>query len=520
MIEKNFYRVLNVLLWIVIAFSAAHVLTAYFVERSLWIDEAMLMKSVVTRDFAGILQGFFDDNQSAPPCYMLSVKALSLVFGTSPMALRLYSLLMYFGSALLIYSIARNTMGFRLPLLPVAVIMALVTVQHYATEAKPYMNDVFFSLFAIWLYSRYVRGRMPFWAVALAMGVSVWFSFGALFTMGGICAWHFIKYTRRLCLGKENARAWFAQVLPLLIVALSVALYYFLWALPASTNVPDPNNDNYWSLLNFPLIPREKYDLILIVTMSLKFMEYETLGFFISLLVMGGAALFLIIRYRTWLAVSMVISALMIMVVSWLGMYPIEHRILLAQYVIVWLFALWTADYIIKRIAKNYITIALIVLVIIVPLTFAVWKTFDFRKSEFYRVRHEFKQAYEYVLSKKAPDTRIYITPSGRPAAQYYMGYIDKASMYETEITETGNVIWGGMFRHVQSEWPYCYTVYIQDDKVADNVAAIMAYNDVYILDIHAPWVHKALIKALRDAGCDVELERSFYGTNVWHCSK
>ena len=518
--ERYFYRALNILLIIVIAVSTAHVFTAYFIDRSLWIDEAMLMKSVVTRDFAGILAGMFDDNQSAPPGYMILVKAISYVFGNSTMSLRLASMILFFASIWFIYLIARDGMKFRIPLLPVAVIMSLWTVAYYATETKPYIGDVFFSLLSIWIYFRYKNGKTSFMTCALIMAVSIWFAFGALFTMGGLCAYHFVSCSHNLYLKKETAQEYWKQILPLIIVAVSVGLYYLLWALPASKNVPPANIDNYWDLIKFPLIPTSKADLITLIEMFRHLTDIEIQGTVSVCILFLGLALYIIFFRRTWFFYAMLWSFAMLLVVSWLGMYPMQLRLVLSQYVILWLMALCGIDRCISRIAKNKYTIALIAVVFIVPLGFAVRHAFDFSDKAFHLERHDVRECLEYVSEHRGPGSKVYISPSSRPEAQFYLNYPDTTSMYETVINETGDYIWGGMFRQAQSIYPYSYTITMQPERIDYNVRAIMKYDDVYIIDSHAPRVHIELIKALREAGCKVEQVADFHRTYVWHCTK
>lgn len=519
MIEKNFYRVLNVLLWIVIAFSAAHVLTAYFVERSLWLDEAMLMKSVVTRNFAGILDGMFDYNQSSPPGYMMIVKAITIIFGTEPMALRLFSLLMYFGTAILIFFIARDVLKFKLPWLPVAFCMAIPIVQYYGNEAKPYMAEIFFSLFSIWIYSLYKNGRLSMWWVSGFMALIVWFAFGTLFTMGGICVYHFIYNIRQYYLKKVSLRRFFSAIIPLLLVAASVLAYYILWALPASTNVPDVSENNYWTFLNFPLIPTSLKDLETIARMGLELTQSIPMIILFQFIV--GVLYYVYARFRSWLCLSTILTIFMILVVSSMGMYPIVFRLVLSQFIVLWIFAFWTIDYIIGKVAKNWITCMLVVVVLFLPFVSAYENIFNFSKRSFYRYQQEFKLCYEYILTHKSPESKIYFSPTYRPTAEYYTGYKVSSNFSEKNFIESGDEIWGVNFRQLKCDKPYIYKFYILDDELQKNVDKIKGYKDVYVLDVHHEQItNPSLIKALEDSGMEVDTVFDFFGSYVFHCTE
>ena len=64
----------------------------YSFNRSLWLDEAALASSIVTRSYGGLLGGL-DYNQIAPIGFLFAEKFFILLFGNNEFALRVFPLL-------------------------------------------------------------------------------------------------------------------------------------------------------------------------------------------------------------------------------------------------------------------------------------------------------------------------------------------------------------------------------------------------------------------------------------------
>lgn len=515
----KYSRMFNLLFGITASICVVHMLAAFFVERSLWVDEAMLMKNVLTRSYEGIIEGVFDYNQSAPLGYMLAVKTFTLLFGESPMAMRLYSLLMFFASSCLVYLISKRMLKFNFPLMPLAFFLGVGIVQYYANEAKPYMGDVFFSLLAIWMYQLYVTKKMPFVVVALIMGMSVWFAFGALFTIGGVCAYHFFSHTYLLSHKKGDFAHYAKEVSPLLVVLASVGLYYFLWALPASRNVPDTDADNFWTFLSFPLIPRSFDDLKVIFKMGREMVSPIHKALLIQFII---ALIFVIkVKYKSWLLVSFFISLLMIMIVSSLGMYPISLRLLLSQFVWISILAFWGLDWLVGNMAKNKYTCLVLLVLILLPCALTLRPSLDFRRTTFYRGNEEFKKCFEYIKEHKGPDAKVYICPLQRPVAEYYTDYTVCSTFEEKKIIEKNDLIWGTVYRQLQCSEAYVYRFYKKERELQVNLDAIRKHKDVYLVDVHKEAeVIDWLIEGIKAAGMKVTKEYSFLGSHVYRCQK
>ena len=85
-------------------------LRQYFVNRSLWVDEAMLAFNIVNRTF-GALTLPLDFNQGAPIGFLFIEKFIILALGNQDYILRLFPIFSGVLSVYLIYRIAKECFG-------------------------------------------------------------------------------------------------------------------------------------------------------------------------------------------------------------------------------------------------------------------------------------------------------------------------------------------------------------------------------------------------------------------------
>ena len=500
--------------------SGVHVIVWLFSNPSLWLDDAMLMKSVVTRDFAGLFQGCLDFNQSAPIGWLLIIKCFEILLGNTPFVLRLFGVVLYFASAVLIYLIARDVIKFRIPMIAVCVFMALNIVQNYAIATKPYMADVFMMLLATWLYHKYYTGSLSGWITFLVMAVGVWFVFGALFWMAGICAYQFFFCTYRILKKQIVFKDFINGVAPLLLVLVSVGLYYVLWCGPASENTPSVENNNYWTFLSFPLIPHSLADFKLMALMLRAFLSPINKIFLIQFVL--AFIVSVVAQYRRWYVIAYFIMAIIVMTVSSLGLYPIATRLLLSQFVITLIIAMWGIDRCIADIAKNPVTLGLVVLVILLPLALNLRFTIDYRAKAFFPINEQYKKCIDYIDAHKPKDAVVYIANIQRPMAEYYTDYKESnvKSLYTSDIIEKNGLIWGTNYRHLHNDKAYEYKYYMLPDKVKDNIDVIQKYNKVYLIDVHREGkVIANFLDSLKVSGSTVEKVFSFLESHVYLCT-
>lgn len=486
--KEDFLKYLNWIFIAIIACGVIYRLSIFFVARSLWLDEAMLAKCIVTRSIPEIAQGFLDYGQSSPFGYLLVTKIFTLIFGVNECALRLYSLLTGLGTLWLAYLLGRNTLKMKMPLMPVAVLSMIPILCLYSNELKPYMGDVFCTLSSIYLYDRYKAGKRSLWIVSLVYAVFVWMSFGCLFVMGGICVYHVFGQMVLAYKGKSTWSNSLVTIIPLSLVAISVLADYLLWVAPATKNVDSESNE-YWRFLAFPIIPTSLTDIKTIVNMAKDIIEpvvgpkcilspFFVLPFIYSVYVLR----------KEWYTISLLICTFVILVASSLGLFPITIRLQLFMFVIFMIYCCYAQVKFIANIAHNKATIAATILIIFCPM---LWFPFNLiNKPHYYNDNHELKHCMAYIDSeiKKETNACIYFPNIVRPMAEFYTDYKvnNPLGWKTTKIIEDGNQIWGTKFSIMNNSVAYKYHWDFDEAKTMENVKAIMKYDKAYIVDCHS----------------------------------
>lgn len=161
----------------------------WYAGRSLWLDEALIARSLVSRDYVGLLSEPLQGDQAAPVLWLWATRLSLDLFGDGERALRLVPLLAGLLALGLTWLLARRL----LPptLVPVAVAVAVLspTLLYFSNEVKPYSLDVAVVLALVLLALRVPAGsgiRLPMLVFTLVGVVAVWASFAAVFALAGL----------------------------------------------------------------------------------------------------------------------------------------------------------------------------------------------------------------------------------------------------------------------------------------------------------------------------------------------
>ncbi|TGD81278.1 glycosyltransferase family 39 protein [Hymenobacter wooponensis] len=168
-------------------------------QRSLYLDEANLLRNFTERSFLGLFRNL-DYEQYSPPLFSVLVKGCLGLFGNNELSVRLVPVL---ASMLTLGLFFRQTRRWLAP--PVAVFalgfMAFGKVfVDYGTVCKQYATDGLAALALIEV--AYYVGRVRFGAreagVWVLVGcVSIWFSMPSVFVLAGIGLWYLLQAWQR-----------------------------------------------------------------------------------------------------------------------------------------------------------------------------------------------------------------------------------------------------------------------------------------------------------------------------------
>jgi 4-amino-4-deoxy-L-arabinose transferase-like glycosyltransferase len=192
---------------------------------SLWGDEVWLAINLVNRSYGELLAPL-DHNQAAPPAFLWIEKLAIQVFGNTEYALRLFPLICGIISILAFYKLA--TWALSGIAVPIALLLftCLRYPIYYATEVKQYSTDMMIALLLSLLLIP-LQGQLLKKSRALLVGfmggITVWFSYPAIFVLVGLEAANLITTA------PEKRKAILVNRLPVYwLWVLSFAGFYFL----------------------------------------------------------------------------------------------------------------------------------------------------------------------------------------------------------------------------------------------------------------------------------------------------
>ena len=163
----------------------------YYSENlSLWLDEAALVLEILRRSFSEIflVTNYNRYSPTAPVGFLLLEKSVIACLGSSEWALRLVPLACSVSSVFLFLPLAKKYV--RVKAVPVALALFAFAgpLIYYSAQVKPYSCDVLVAIF-VFLGAAHIRdaqlGPGHTIVVGVIAAVALWFSYSALFVVGG-----------------------------------------------------------------------------------------------------------------------------------------------------------------------------------------------------------------------------------------------------------------------------------------------------------------------------------------------
>ena len=482
----------------------------FFAPHMLWVDEAMLASSIGTRELGELTATPLDFGQSAPFLWLYLVKLTTLLFGFHTTALRLWSLLFFFGLLGIFYVLLKRVFAVRHACFFTAILSLYPFFIQYAHEFKPYTSECFWVFLTFALFLGYFRRRLTLVQVALACTVIVWFSFAAaFFVAGGLLTAFFARAAR-----ERDGRG----ILVSLLVAVSFGLCYVVWLSATDSNAGAPE---YWRLLKLPILPTSLGDLRL-----LGHMVKEVLA------PLRHTAVFYVVfafwtlwtwrhRERLLLAYFCVTGGLLL-VAATLGLYPVVSRL----YAFVSVFLLFLAAISMDRlwtrweergVQRRWLVLCAVLLVLF-PLRYAAK---GFYSGNLFTWPNEETQAnYVYLTQHLRADDFVYVQDGAQPAYLFLAGYPDGGqNTWQKYIgTTRGHVMYGQSPHRFFYEKPYSYEGETNWENVEADVQKITSHPSVYLFTAHiaVPESWENLLSELEKYG-EVTVVQNVRETRLYH---
>jgi len=479
-------------------------IVAYFYNRSLFLDEAMLASSVVQRDYMGLFQPL-DYNQGAPIGFLLIVKTFVYLFGTSEFVLRLLPLISGIGSIGIYFLILRDVFKDPRPWIGTAFYATIPYLIYYSIEFKPYMLDGFITLIIFYSFFSTMNGRLNPWVNILICSLLLWFSFPAIFSATACCTLMFIKAVK----DNQTQDIKLSAITSMFIGASFLILFFTYY-----NNITANRGDPYWSLLYFPLIPsgKESFDLIFLMIKNY-FSVFGTNRIFILLLSPVALGFIMASKARRWFGILFFIEVLILLSASWLKRYVMIDRLLIF---IIPLHAL-LVTLIISELWSKWPRVALITSILLVSLNVTSFRYLLPRYV--FRETMEINPILEMTNDLKG-DAALYLSVLAVPQYQYKTEYKKTQEYFSDDTTKNIRVIFGTGYYSPKYNIPYSWETEIDSAKLMNEVCSITSYQKVYLIFVLCEnFNRETLLNELKKSGSITEI-MNYYETPLYCFSK
>lgn len=381
-------------------------------DLSLWNDEAALALNIIHRSFFSFFRPL-DYNQVAPIGFCLLGKAAVAIFGNNEFAFRLFPFLSSIAAIGLAFLLIRNSIGLIPAFLCAAQLAVIKEARFYATDFKPYASDLAIAIglmllawkgnSAQWSWKRYIL-------FAVAGSVAIWFSFPAIFILGGIGALWLMDWMR-----KPDKKIFVALVFS---CALWLSSFWCQFQLIQS-QAKNAFLLSSWSNAFMPLTIESLNDLKFFFHLPHIFRD-PLWTFYppISVVMFIGGCLIMFRTHRRMLALVL-FPLFLNLIVSGLHIYPFGDRLL--QYATLNLFipiAVFLSCFLLKSMNIRWLKIVILILIIgnlAEPSINAAKNIFIPRKRE------QMKQVVMQLCVNPYGKTHYYVFGSSYISFDYYM---------------------------------------------------------------------------------------------------
>jgi len=160
----------------------------YFINRSLWLDEGYLSSSLLRFNYLQLITGPLDYQQKAPVGFLLIVKVFLNIFGHNQYGLRIVPLLSGLLSILIFVPVAKYFLKSSGIIVAMAILCISPAFVYHSVEIKQYSTELLCSILSFYLFIKYraLSGFKEIIIWSLGGAAVLWFSYSALFIVGGI----------------------------------------------------------------------------------------------------------------------------------------------------------------------------------------------------------------------------------------------------------------------------------------------------------------------------------------------
>ncbi len=405
----------GLLLWATIGLGIIIRVVQFLANRALWIDEAAVASSLVSRSYSGLFLKTLDYKMTVPLGFLIVERFFVQLFGTGERALRLFPLLAGIGSLFLFFYVAKRILHRKALLIAMLLFAVSNHLVYYSSELKQYSTDVAIIL-VIFLVSLYILDEgLSFFSVlflGIFGGLAIWFSHPAIFFLAGagstLAMTYLVKkrWKETLCL------------LPVFMFWLCSFTFYYIFVL--KDRIVLDYVVQFWDAEGgyMPLFPKSVSD---ISWFPLKFEKmFRNPGGFkkcilviMFLFVFGYVSLFRERKDKFWLLVSPLPFAL---IASGLFLYPFSERLILYLVPIILLGVAEGTEKIRKLVWNSSAILGFCIILVVLYYPLLNAGKLMIRPFE----REEIKPLLSYLAEHRQDEDVLYLSHGGIRAFKYY----------------------------------------------------------------------------------------------------
>lgn len=270
-------------------------------------DEAGLSISIWYASFSDIFAGHLPHNQNAPLGFLLSIKLLAFIFGSSELALRLIPFIAGILLLPLAYKFAIKEFNEKFACVFLFFIVCSDPLLFYSIQFKQYSLEAVIALYLI-----YKRENCANWHFILLACISILFSNSAPMVLAGIYISH-ITFKPKM---------WSYMLPKLLALALFSALYYFLWLNQLSSK---NYMYSFWEALWFPNLNFIQFIGRHFINFTPYIIQYEPYMYLYAALtiILTLFGFYFMLKEKRSLAITILVTLCSILFLYFLRIYPI-----------------------------------------------------------------------------------------------------------------------------------------------------------------------------------------------------
>ena len=419
--KLNFYQIIS---YILILSGISIRIYHYLVNRSLWLDEALLSNSIISSDFAGLLEPL-DNRQIAPIGFLFAQKISVIIFGENEFALRLFPLLCGILSLPFFYLLLKRLTDEKMVIPGLILFVFGKYLLYFSHEAKQYNLDVLF--YSIVIYFFYLKdlakdSYLKLIAKGILGGLLIWFSHITIIFLVSIGSLLFIE-----ALVKKDLEKIKKLLVPISIGTISIGLNYFLFLRGNSNETIQITA--FTSIGYFPPNLFQLKNLSWFYTIIIHLIEYPlgtTSGIFIFAFLLLGC--FHIIKSKKYKILLMGFPIFVHFLLSCFRFYPFYGRFILYTTVFIIVVLIMGFDFLIHWMPRFGFWIS--VIVILVFMCMPIKKCF----KPFYF--EEIKKPIAFIEKNESENDLLYV----------YSIATHSFKFYQKKYTLPENVIMGNVY--------------------------------------------------------------------------